>query len=295
MKTILLGTDWWTDCDDAVAIRLLTRHIKAGKVKLLGIGINACMPDSVASLRGFLEADGIKDIPLGIDVEANDFGGKLTYQARLARDLCPEGSNADASDAVRLYRKLLSEAEEPVEIVEIGFLQVFANLLKTEADDLSPLNGKDLVKAKVRKVWVMAGKWDEDGGRENNFCRNERSCVAGAYFCGHCPVPVTFLGFEIGLGVRTGSKLDQGDHLYRVLLDHGSAEHGRHSWDPMTMLMALIGDEKEAGYETVRGYASVDADTGANHFRRDPNGPHRYVVKAKADEFYVRAIDEIIQ
>ena len=140
----------------------------------------------------------------------------------------------------------------------------------------------------------MAGKWDEDGGRENNFCRNARSCVAAEYFCRMCPVPITFLGFEIGYGIRTGNKLDHNDPLYRVLLDHGSAEQGRHSWDPMTMLMALIGDEAEAGYDTIRGYATVDADTGANHFRKDENGPHCYVIKAKPDDYYRDAIDKLL-
>lgn len=295
MKSIILGTDWWDDCDDAVALRILTNYVQAGKVELLGIGINACMPDSVASLRGFLEADGIRNIPIGLDCAATDYGDKkLTYQFRLARELCPNGSNDDAMDAVRLYRKLLVEADEPVEIIEIGFLQVIANLLKTESDDLSTLNGLELVKRKVRKVWAMAGKWDEDGGRENNFCRNERSRTAGAYVCAHCPVPITFLGFEIGVGIRTGCRLNHSDHLYRVLLDHGSAEQGRHSWDPMTVLMALIGDEVKAGYETVRGYATVDVNTGANHFRQDSDGPHCYVIKAKEDEYYQRKIEKFL-
>ncbi len=292
MRKILLGTDWWDDCDDAVALRLLTNYIKAGRIELSGIALNACMPDSVASIRGFLEADGITGIPLGIDKDANDFGGRPTYQHRLARELCPNGSNADAIDAVRLYRKILAEADAPIEIVEIGFLQVFAGLLMSEADDLSPLNGVDLVRAKVRKVWCMAGKWEEDGGRENNFCRNARACFASEYFCRVCPVPVTFLGYEIGKGVLTGSHLTHTDHLYRVLLDHGSADQGRHSWDPMTMLMALIGDEAAAGYDTVRGYASVDADTGANHFREDPNGPHCYVKKTRDNSYYVNEIDK---
>ena len=294
MKNILLGTDWWTDCDDAVAMRVLTKHIREDKVRLLGIGINACMEDSVASLKGFLEADGVTGIPLGIHLAADDFGGKLTYQFRLVRDLCPNGSNADAMDAVRLYRTVLSKTTEPVEIIEIGYLQVIDGLLRSEGDDISPQSGIDLVKEKVSKVWVMAGKWDEVGGRENNFCRNVRSCVAAAHFCETCPVPVTFLGYEIGYGIRTGSRLDHNDHLYRVLWHHGCAERGRHSWDPMTMLMALIGDEAAAGYDTVSGYASVDAENGANFFRRDPRGPHCYVVKAKEDDYYKNEIDKII-
>ncbi len=62
----------------------------------------------------------------------------------------------------------------------------------------------------------------------------------------------------------------------------------------MTVLMALIGDEKKAGYDTVRGYATVDAETGANHFRTDPNGPHCYVKKAHANEYYVSEIDRFL-
>ena len=150
MKNLILGTDWWTDCDDAVALRLLCREVKARKVNLLGIGINACMEYSVASVRGFLRAEGIENIPLGIDSDATDCGGgKPPYQKRLAENWCPDGSNSDAEDAVRLYRRLLAESEERVEIMEIGFLQVVVGLLESAADDISPLSGMELVKKKV--------------------------------------------------------------------------------------------------------------------------------------------------
>ena len=108
MRNILLGTDWWTDCDDAVAVRLLVRAAKAEKIRLLGIGINACMEYSVASLTGFLRAEGASGIPLGIDLDATDFGKNPHYQRRLALDYAPEINNSDAIDAVRLYRKVLA-------------------------------------------------------------------------------------------------------------------------------------------------------------------------------------------
>ena len=290
MRKFILGTDWWTDCDDAVALRLLTRAHLAGDVRLLGIGMSGCMPYSVASLRGFLLADGVTDMPVGIDLAGDDFGGNPPYQKRLAEDFASSVTNVDAVDAVRLYRRLLAESEGGVELVEIGYMQVLANLLRSEGDDLSPLDGTALVREKVSRIWMMAGKWDKDGERENNFCRNPRTREASAYLCENCPVPITFLGWEVGVGVITGGKVDHGDHLYRVLVDHGSAE-GRHSWDPMLVHLALVGDERAAGYDTVTGYASVDADTGANRFGEDANGKHAYVVKAKPDSFYVDAID----
>ena len=33
MRTFILGTDWGTDCDDVVAVRLLTRAVKEKKIK----------------------------------------------------------------------------------------------------------------------------------------------------------------------------------------------------------------------------------------------------------------------
>lgn len=79
MRKFILGTDWWTDCDDAVAIRMLSRAHRRGEIELVGIGMNACMPYSVSSLRGFMEAEGIGDVPLGIDLDATDFGGNPPY------------------------------------------------------------------------------------------------------------------------------------------------------------------------------------------------------------------------
>ncbi len=290
MRNLILGTDWWTDCDDAVALRLLARAHKRGDIRLLGVGINACMPYSVPSVDAFLRAEGLFDIPLGLDAEATDFYGKPPYQARLAAR-CPDlRQNADAQDAVRLYRRLLAAADEPVEIIEIGFLQVVAAVLQSAGDDISPLDGVALFRQKVKKMWVMAGKWDEQGGLEHNFCLNDRSRRGAEAFCRLCPVPVTFLGYEVGEPVVSGGGLAADDVLFGVLFDHGSP-NGRNSWDPMTALLTVIGDEAAAGYDVVRGVATVDAATGANFFAPADNGPHAYVIKAHPDTFYADAIN----
>ncbi len=292
MRKFILGTDWWTDCDDAVALRLLVNAVKAGQAQLLGIVINACMEYSVASVDGFLRKEGLPDIPLGLDADATDFLGTPPYQKRLAT--YSDKRNEDAEDGVRLYRRLLCEAKEKVEIIEIGFLQVFAALLQSGGDDISPKNGAQLVREKVSKVWVMAGKWDEPIGKEHNFNNNERARRGANIFCEKVPVPVTFLGWEVGHGVISGDTLAKGDVLYDVLQDHGSF-HGRHSWDPMTVLLALIGEEKKTGYDTRRGWASVDAQSGDNCFTLDKDGAHQFVIKTKEDSFYKTCVNDRIK
>lgn len=290
MRNFILGTDWGSDCDDAVAIRVLLRAHKENKICLKGIGINACMEHSVGALDAFMENEGVS-VPIGIDLEATDFGEKLTYQEFLAG--FSKKTNKDAIDAVRIYRKIMAEATTPLEIVEIGFLQVMANVLESSGDDISEKTGLELVKEKVSKIWVMAGRWDVEKGQEHNFDLNPRSRKGGSIFCEKCPVPVTFLGWEIGNQVITGQNLKKDDLLYKVLEVHGSA-NGRFSWDPMLVLMAVIGDEEEAGYSVVSGTASVDESTGTNYFVKSENGLHKYVIMNKDKKFYEDAINKII-
>ena len=285
MRRFLVGTDWWTDCDDAVAMRILARAVKEKEIELAGIGINACMEYSAASLIGFLKSEGVTDIPVGIDREATDFGGDPTYQKRLAENYAPQIKNDDLENAADLYIRKLKESDGKLEIIEIGYPQVLSQVLMREPR---------LFKEKVEKVWMMAGKWDILPGRENNFARNERSRKAAHYFCAHCPVPITFLGWEISNNILTGDCLGADDPLYQALCDHGSP-HGRSSWDPMLMLLALTGDEAAAGYAAVRGKANVDGETGENDFTPLADGPHRYVKKLYPDDYYRTLVNSKIQ
>lgn len=281
MRKFILGTDWWTDCDDAMAVRLLANAVLSKKAELLGVGINACMEYSTASLNRFLNDSGITGVPIGIDREATDFGGKPRYQERLALRSGNKPDNSSAEDAVQMYIRLLGESPEKVEILEIGYPQVLAGVMKAEPK---------LFAEKVSKIWMMAGKWDENPGKENNFARNARSAEAGNYICENAAVPITFLGFEVGATVIAGGRTNPSDSLYSVLADHGSA-NGRCAWDPMLILLAMIGDEEKAGYTVTRGTAFVDGKTGENSFEKSEKGNHLFVTKTKPDSCYAEEIN----
>lgn len=293
MKGYILGTDWWDDCDDAVAVRILAKAHKEGRINLKAIAINVCNDYSVASLDGYLQLENVQNIPIGLDREATDFEGKPTYQKYLEKHAINYHSNEDAEDGIRLYRRIMAESERKIEIMEIGYLQILANVLKSEPDDISDKSGLELVKEKVSKIWVMAGKWDENGGVENNFARNARSRVAAEEFCRLCPVPVTFLGFEVGADVITGDALDKDDFLYLAMCEWG-AKNGRNSWDPMLVELAITGDEAMAGYETVRGTARVEQFTGANYFEQSESGQHQYVVRTHPADYYKEKINLLL-
>ena len=282
MRHFILDTDWWTDCDDAVAIRLLCNAHLQKKVNLLGININACMEYSIPSLDVFTRDCGV-EIPLGIDYAAVGFAGNPPYQKNLA-SRNPRRFNGDVPDSLEFYLQLLEHAEDnSVEFISIGFTQCLVRLLKNPEH-------KALLQKKASHLWIMAGKWDEAGGKEYNFYKNEITRAAGAELCANWPTPVTFLGYEIGVTVMTGGNLPDGDLLKQVMCDHGSI-NGRCSWDPMLVNLAVTGDPAAAGYDTVYGRAFVDSADGSNCFIVSSDGHHRYVVKKYDDNFYADVIN----
>lgn len=288
----ILGTDWWSDCDDCMALRLLCWAHKHSYIDFKGVIINACMKYSVPSVVSFLRLEGV-DIPVGIDLHATDFHGIGRYQQKLANRFADLPRNEDVLSGVALYRKLLAECDNKVEIAEIGFTQVLADLLDSPADEYSPLTGIDLVREKCAKLWVMAGKWDNlDSGKEHNFCNNKRSIDGGMRLCNIWPTEVVFLGFEIGYDVISGDNLKKEDFLHIALSDN-NCPLGRCSWDPMLVLLSLVGDIEKAGYSFKQGTASLSAD-GTNHFTFSQHGKHRFVERKHSSEWYKERINEIL-
>ena len=284
MCKFILDSDWWTDCDDAVAVRLLCNAHKQHEIELLGINLNACMPYSIPSLDVFTRENGV-DIPLAIAHEATDFAGKPSYQKHLAEVREVKRNNEDVPESFDFYTQLLTDAEDhSVEILSIGFTQELARLLNNA-------ESAELVKQKVNHLWIMAGKWDEHGGKEYNFYKNELTRRSGAELCENWPTPITFLGWEVGASVKTGGGwLPENDLLRQAMIDHGSI-NGRSSWDPMLVLLAIIGDPEQAGYKCVSGKARVDETDGSNTFSECANGPHRYVIKMYDDAYYADAVN----
>lgn len=290
MRNFILGTDWGEDCDDAVAVRLLCRAHLAGEINLLGVGINTRTEYSAPSLYAFMENEGCIR-PIGVDKNCPKSDWQNRYQPRLAKRT--DKRDEDFEDAVRLYRRLICEAEGKVEILEIGFLQVLAGAIASGPDDISTKTGLELFSEKVSRIWCMGGKWTADGEKEFNLSYTPFACKAANYVCDNCPSPITFLGWEIGANLLTGDTLDKDDILHQALVDWGT-ENGRESWDPMLCLLALIGDCERAGYDTVSGTAWLNPENGTNYFKRG-EGKHEFVIKKFPDSYYKDAVNSRIE
>ena len=292
MVNILHGTDWWTDCDDIAALRVLCRAHKAGKINLCCVGIDSVMEYSAPSVSAFCENEGVS-VPIGVDFTAVRDGANCKYQRVLAAHPHSVKSNEDCMPAWLLYRKTLAELPGKAQITEVGFPQIIMQLMQSSPDEYSPLTGLELLREKVERIWLMAGKWDEPRGREYNLTAYPACCEAGHYICENSPVPLVFLGFEVGLNVITGAGLPEGDLLREAFTAHGSAD-GRHSWDPMLVTAAVAQDFSAAGYTAVYGTAHVDPATGENSFTPG-EGHHCYLVKTRENSFYENGINTVLR
>ena len=292
-RKLIFDTDWWTDVDDACAIRILLDADRRGDIELLGICLSAVNATSAKSLDSFLRHEGCTDIPLGADKQATDYNGKPCYH-QLIIDSCKDDRARDlvgCEDCVDFYRRLLAESKGKVDIVAVGYPNALARLLESGPDEHSRLSGEQLVRRKAGNLYMMAGNYPS--GKENNFCRTERSRKAGATVCSQWPGKITFLGFETGIKVVAGGRLDADDLLHEVLVSHKSG-NGRYAWDPMTTLIAITGNPVSEGYVPVRGTNKVNAADGSNTFIPSKRGKHSYVVMDREARWYADRIDALL-
>lgn len=291
-KNLILDTDWWTDVDDACAVRLAGVLQDRGLIRLTGVCLSALDSNSVPSASAFLASEGLGDVPLGVDKRSDCYPGSPKYR-RAILDNCPPGkyqSVDDCDDCVEFYRKLLTSTKGKTDIVAVGFPNTLARLLESGADDISPLTGEQLISKKVGHLWMMAGKYPE--GTEHNFCLNEYSRSTGAAVCKGWPTEITFLGFEVGIQVVAGGKLPEDDILKKILNAHGSV-NGRYAWDPLTLLMASSGKPEETGFDIVRGTIQLEESDGSNTFIPSREGRHGYVVMNREPSFYADTLDAL--
>ena len=168
---VILDTDLGSSTDDLFSMQMLYRYHDKGRCKLLGVVVDR-MGENNAEIADVMNTYfGHADIPIGLERSgiANpqvwiDYSGLPQYR-KADGSLMFERSIADYStvpDGWKLYRKLLAEQpDHSVSIVSTGFVTALAQLLESEGDGYSPLNGVELVRQKVKCAYVMGGVFGE--------------------------------------------------------------------------------------------------------------------------------------
>jgi inosine-uridine nucleoside N-ribohydrolase len=279
---IILDTDIGPDYDDVGAITVLHAMADSGRAEILATV--SCNLDSLTApcLDVLNTWFGRPNLPIGAPKSGGVKLGAFQHwpDSLTARYPHRLKSTADAPDAVQVYRRILSaQPDTSVTIVSVGFFTNLANLLKSQPDSLSDLNGTDLVARKVKQLVSMAGGFPQ--GNEFNV---HMDSTASVYVFTHWPTPVILSGFEIGREIHTGLRVRQMkpgtspvSDVFRISIPLAAEDSlGRMSWDETAVLIGVYGTK--GFFDTVRGTMTVHAD-GSNGWTNDPAGRHRYVVQ----------------
>ncbi len=270
---IIFDSDMGPDYDDVGAITILHTYADSGKVKILATVASTKYPGVAGVLNvlnTYFNRPGIPvGVPKGKALELRDL--QHWTDSLLANYVHSIKSNDDAPDAVEVYRKALAaQADNSVTIVTVGFLTNLSNLLQSGPDKYSNIDGKTLVKQKVKQLVCMAGKFPE--GYEFNVMED---AAASQYVYSHWETPIIFSGFEIGEKIKAGIPLIHNaaiqhspvKDVFRISIPMAKEDSaGRMSWDETAVLVAVRGYEPY--YHLQYGHITVAAD-GKNTWSND--------------------------
>jgi inosine-uridine nucleoside N-ribohydrolase len=288
---VIFDTDIGNDVDDVLALSMLHALQSRDDCQLLAVTITK--PDELAG--PFVDAmntfygrpglpigfthSGLKNDPSKFLLLADEQdNGKLRYPHQLKR-------SSDAPAATDLLRKTLGhEPDQSVTLVQVGYFSNLAALLDTPGDSSSSLNGRELVKAKVKLLSVMAGAFQSIGQNAHYLEYNVTQDLAAARkLATSWPTPIVWSGFEIGIAVPYPAVSIERDFTY--VLHHPAAEayrlynpppHERPTWDLTAVLYAVLSDR---GYFSLSepGNVTVEQD-GFTRFTPVPDGRDRFLI-----------------
>lgn len=281
---LIFDTDLGPDYDDVGTMALLHALADNGEVNILATLSSNHHENVVPCIEVLNFYFNRPDIPVG--TPKSEGGANLTTWHKVKwTEILPAKyphktkKTADAPDAVKVYRRLLSEQpDKSVVICTVGFFTNLKDLLDSGPDEYSQLSGNDLISRKVKHLVSMAGLFPE--GREFNvYCDTPSS----EKVFDNWPTEIIFSGFEIGNEVFTGKRLVQMPvenspvkETYELCFAEGDPD-GRMSWDQTTALVAVKGYAPY--FSTERGVLKVIDSEGTNKWTPDTQGKHIRLIK----------------
>jgi pyrimidine-specific ribonucleoside hydrolase len=294
---IIFDSDMGPDYDDVGAITLLHAFADSGYVKILAT-VASTKYEGVAAVFNvfntyFKRPDIIIGVPKGKALELKDSQHwtdtlLLKYPHRIKR-------NDEVPGATEVYRKALaSHPDKTVTIITVGFLTNLSALLQSPPDKYSLLNGKELVKQKVKQLVCMGGRFPS--GSEFNV---RMDAAASQFVFKNWETPILFSGVEIGLKIKTGLPLIHNDAIknspvkdvFRICIPLSPQDSaGRMSWDETAVLVAIRGYKQWWNIE--RGKMIV-AEDGTNTWEKNSSA-HSYLIEEQSPAIVQQLINKLV-
>ena len=302
---LIFDTDIGNDCDDVLAMGVIHALQSRGYCRLIAVTITKdheqCAPftDAINTFYGR------GDIPIGVSrssitPQQSRFTGLVADQDN-GMDRYPHDlrSGKDAPDAVAVLRKALAaEADGSVVIAQVGFSTNLAQLLKSPADDISPLSGHELARQKVKVLSVMAGAFAPIEGKEHLEYNVVQDIPSAAILAAEWPTPIVYSGFEIGLAVPYPATSIEQDYNYvpfhplkAAYVLYEPPPHNRPTWDLTSVLYVVLPDRGYFGL-SAPGTVAVDG-RGATIYTASETGLHRFLTLTPEQQ--IRVTEALVQ
>lgn len=294
--SIIFDTDMGPDYDDIGAIALLHALADQGEVNILATVASDAHTSIAPTIEVYNTYFGRDSIPVGSTDNplAPNFTADNHWNDSIVQKFYPDLAHKRYEASVKIYRQVLAkQPDNSVSIVTVGFMTNISELLQSEPDEYSDLNGQELVKSKVKNWVAMAGGFPQ--GREFNVSQDTESSI---YAFEHFPKPILFSGLEIGEKIKTGAKVaalnDEANPVslgYKINLASYSkeVEKARSSWDQTAVLVAVRNPENYF-YLSGPGKFKMDKD-GSNIWEPDDKGQHHFLIH----KFPYSQIEETIE
>jgi hypothetical protein len=198
---IIFDTDFGGDADDLGALAMLNNFIDRGECDLVAVMCWSTEQYAVPAIDAVNRFYNHPDIPIGAR-EGQAYYENWSYSKPIADILRYGLEYEDVPDATTVYRQLLAQGEDKgITIVVTGPLMNIQNLIKSGADSISEMTGKELIERKVNEFVIMGGQYPS-GDREWNFDGGMPGVTR--FVIQNINVPITFSGFEVGIAIKTG-------------------------------------------------------------------------------------------
>lgn len=289
---LIFDTDICGDCDDVLALGMIHALQSRGHCRLLAVTVSADNDQAAPFVDAVNTFYGRGDIPIGVVgkggvVEKSAFLSLVDEKDASGRDRYPHDlrSGRSAPPATEVLRRTLAaQPDGSVVIAQVGFFTNLARLLDSPADAHSALDGRELVRRKVKLLSLMAGSFTPIEGNPRHLEYNVvRDVPSARIVAAKWPTPMVYSGFEIGIALPYPAVSIEHDYRYAphhplaaAYIRRNPPPHNRPTWDLTSVLYGVLADR---GYFDLSsaGTVAVEED-GHTRFAARSGGFHRYLI-----------------
>lgn len=313
---IIFDTDIGGDCDDAGALALIHCLCDKGEAELLAVTHCANSPYYAGCIDAINRFYG-HEVPIGVnfavDCPQENPGG--VYAKALCENFPNDypanthGTPNGPADTLALLRKTLANAEDnSITLVVTGSLASIARLILSDADDISPMTGKELIKKKLKRTVLMGGRfyesWPmiiyESGNPASHVMTWEYNIKFSEYedalaVFANWDSELVLASYEIGAYIISmvgyAARAKAGDPVALAYQIH-NGDTGRCSWDLTAVLEAI----RPGVYWNLHEYGkiSIDADM-VTHWNKQIDGKHSYLLPKADYQEICQVIDDLVE